>query len=366
MTLSLYIGLRFLRGVLLVLLSIGGLSAVLTLVEDIRIATSAGAPAAAALPLTLLKMPEILSETFPLVLMLGAIVAFVGLSRSSEMVIVRAAGVSALRVLGLPILMAALLGVVATTVMNPIVAVTSARADQVRAELSGQTLNVLSFSGGSLWLRQGLPQGQTVIQAAAAQDDGALLLGVRLHQFDRDNQLVARLEAETARLGDEVWILRGVRRWDLSIGPDETLGAPEELPELRLPTNLTRAQIADRFAAPDAVPIWQLPGFIAQLEQAGFSALRHKVFLQSELSRPALFIAMVLIGAGFSLRHVRFGQTGVMILMAILAGFGLYFFRDIAETLGANGDIPVVLASWSAPLAAILLALGLLLHLEDG
>ena len=39
---------------------------------------------------------------------------------------------------------------------------------------------------------------------------------------------------------------------------------------------------------------------------------------------------------------------------------------DIAETLGGNGDIPVPLAAWSAPTIAILLALGLLLHLEDG
>ena len=75
---------------------------------------------------------------------------------------------------------------------------------------------------------------------------------------------------------------------------------------------------------------------------------------------------MVLIGAGFSLRHARFGQTGVMILLSIFAGFLLYFFKDLSESLGNSGDIPVLLAAWAPPIAAILLALGLLLHLEDG
>ena len=86
----------------------------------------------------------------------------------------------------------------------------------------------------------------------------------------------------------------------------------------------------------------------------------------SELAKPTLFAAMVLIGAAFALRPHRFGQTGVMILLAVLAGFALYFLKDFAESLGARGQIPLLVAAWTPPVAAILLALGLLLHLEDG
>ena len=65
-------------------------------------------------------------------------------------------------------------------------------------------------------------------------------------------------------------------------------------------------------------------------------------------------------------RPARFGQTGVMILLAVLAGFSLYFLKDFAESLGAQGQIPLAVAAWTPPVAAILLALSLLLHLEDG
>ena len=101
---------------------------------------------------------------------------------------------------------------------------------------------------------------------------------------------------------------------------------------------------------------WDLGRFIAQMEESGFSGQRHRLFLQSELAKPALFAAMVLIGAAFALRPTRFGQTGVMILLAVLAGFALYFLKDFAESLGGRGDIPLMVAAWTPPVAAILLA----------
>jgi lipopolysaccharide export system permease protein len=66
------------------------------------------------------------------------------------------------------------------------------------------------------------------------------------------------------------------------------------------------------------------------------------------------------------MRHTRFGRTGQMVMAALGMGFGIYFIRNFAQILGENGQIPVVLAAWSPPVAAILLSLGLLLHLEDG
>ena len=75
---------------------------------------------------------------------------------------------------------------------------------------------------------------------------------------------------------------------------------------------------------------------------------------------------MPAVVSAFALRPARFGQVGVMMLFAVLAGFSLYFLKDFAESLGGSGAIPIMAAAWTPPIAAILLALGLLLHLEDG
>ena len=66
------------------------------------------------------------------------------------------------------------------------------------------------------------------------------------------------------------------------------------------------------------------------------------------------------------MRHTRFGRTGLMVLAAIGLGFTVHFLRNFAQILGDNGQLPVPLAAWTVPVAAVMLSLGILLHLEDG
>ena len=135
---------------------------------------------------------------------------------------------------------------------------------------------------------------------------------------------------------------------------------------LRLPTDLTRAQIRDSFGDPSGVSIWELPAFIETLDAAGFSARAHRMWLQAEIASPLFLAAMVMAGAAFTMRHARAGRSGPMVLAAVLTGCALYFLRDFASILGANGEAPIWLAAWAPPVAAAALATGLLLHLEDG
>ena len=90
MTMAMYITRRFIRNVFLVALVITGLSGLLISVETLRIAAANGAPISAAAILTLLQLPEVANETSPLIMTLAAMATFLGLARTSEMVIVRA------------------------------------------------------------------------------------------------------------------------------------------------------------------------------------------------------------------------------------------------------------------------------------
>jgi lipopolysaccharide export system permease protein len=159
-------------------------------------------------------------------------------------------------------------------------------------------------------------------------------------------------------------VVTDARLWPLTAGNPEA--AAETRETLTLPSPLTADQIRDSFGDPSSISIWELPAFIEELEAAGFAAQRHRVFLQMELAQPAFLLAMVLIAAGFTMQHQRGRRTGVIVLAAILTGFGVYFLRNLALILGEAGEVPAALAAWAPPLAAIGLSLGLLLHLEEG
>jgi lipopolysaccharide export system permease protein len=224
---------------------------------------------------------------------------------------------------------------------------------------------VLSVADTGLWLRQGSETGQTVIQAARSNLDGTELFGVTFVGFDTDGTPGKRIEAGSARLVQGAWELTGTKAWDLT-SPNPELTAVVDPGPVALPSDLTPERIRDSFGTPSAIAFWDLPAYIADLERAGFSAQAYKLWYQMELALPLLMAAMVLVAAGFTMRHVRFGGTGRMVLFALLAGFGFFFLRNFAQALGDSGQIPILLAAWSPPVAAMMLSLGLLLHLEDG
>lgn len=366
MTLGFYLARRFLVTVGVVAAVFAGILMLIDMVEQIR--RHAGNPDAGlamAAQIAALNLAGGIYRILPLVVMLGSVALFLALARSSELVVIRAAGRSAIRALVAPALAAFLMGAVAVAVLNPLVAATARVAEDVSSRLSRDGVqSVLSVSREGLWLRQGSPAGQIVIRAARANQDGTHLFAVTFIDFDAQGQPISRIEAEEARLSPGFWTLTGVKEWRLTdANPERTA---KRVDTARLPTDLTAARIRESFSAPDAIAIWDLPAFIEGLERAGFSAQKHRVWLQRELALPLTLAAMVLLAAGFTMRHVRFGRSGTMVLLAVLAGFAMFFLRNFAQVLGENGQIPVALAAWAPPAVALMASMGLLLHLEDG
>lgn len=365
MILHAYIARRFLRAFLVVVAVFLAVLLPADLAEQLRRMRNVENPLSAAFELSVLNLPGLMYAMLPLFVLIATLILFLGLSRTSEMVIVRASGRSALRQTLSPAVMALLIGLIGITVLNPLVAATTRQYEQSITNFRSGEARTVSVSSEGLWLRQGSPQGQTVIRASLANGDGTVLNEASFFVYDIDGQVTERIDAVEAQLTRGAWLLTGVTRWPLASSDNPEADATRSDTHT-LPSSLTPEQIRDSFGKPQTVSIYDLPGFIRDLDRAGFAGLTHRVWMQMELSNPLMLIAMVMIGAGFTMRHTRFGRTGIMVLSAILLGFGAFFVRNFAQVLGESGQLPVVLVAWVPPLAAILLALALLLHWEDG
>lgn len=365
MTLSLYIARRFASSFLMVFSGFFAVLFLIEIVEQVRRFSGANLSLAETAELALLKVPESAYRILPMIMILASIALFLALARSSELVVIRAAGRSALRMLATPLLTALAIGALAVSVLNPIVAGTSKRYEVLSDRHRLGDDNVLSVTREGLWLRQGGEDGQVVIHADRANLDGTTLFGVSFIAFAPESGPVARIDAEMAELTQGAWLLRGAKEWQFALGGNPEREAVQH-PQYRLPSDLTADQIRDSFGTPSSIAIWDLPAFITALERAGFSAQKHNVWLQMELALPLLLATMVLVGAGFTMRHARSGRSGTMVLLAVISGFAIFLLRNFAQVLGENGQIPVLIAAWSPPVAAALLSLSLVLHLEDG
>jgi lipopolysaccharide export system permease protein len=259
----------------------------------------------------------------------------------------------------------------ATIGVSPLSSAMLARAERLDNAYLRSSAGLTALAGGRLWLRQGdrglEPMGVAIIAgtpraaatpAAAVAQDFALT-DVSIWRLSANDRPLARIEAPLARLLPGRWVLDDA----VSFNADRTV-TPRQT--LTFPTELTPDRIEDSFATPDTLSFWALPGFIAVLEQAGFSAVRHRLHFQTLLSLPLLAAAMALLAAGFSMRNTRRGGVAQMIGAGVAAGFALFVLDKITNEFGEAGTLPVTLAAWAPTIAGLLLALALLLHLEDG
>jgi len=245
-----------------------------------------------------------------------------------------------------------------------------ARAERLDSIYLRNAGGVTALAGGRLWLRQSdrsldergvaILSGRPVAsRRVTATYVGFQLDEVSVWRLSADDRPLERIEAPVARLAPGRWILEGA----VTFGPERRSSAPQTI---ELPTELTPERIEDSFASPDTLGFWSLPGFIAVLEEAGFSAVRHRLHFHGLLAMPLLSAAMALLAAGFSMRPARRGGVAQMLGAGVAAGFALFVLDKVTSEFGQAGTLPVVLAAWAPAAAGMMLALALLLHLEDG
>ncbi|MCC9625556.1 LPS export ABC transporter permease LptG [Thalassospira sp. MA62] len=308
------------------------------------------------------RIPFMTEKVLPFAVLFGSMYSFWKLTGNQELVVTRAAGVSAWQFLFPPIFCAFLLGVLQVGALNPLSSILLQRYEKLEARYLQNNVNVMNLSSSGLWLRQGTQDGQAVIYAREVrnqQSERIDLRNVTIFRFENSDDFTTRIDAGRAVLEPGTWHFYDA--WRFVPGQ-----ASEFRDEMQLPTNLTARKIQDSFASPETMSFWDLRPFISLLERAGFNATRHRIHFHSLLSRPFLLCAMVFIAAAFCLKFSRRRRASLVIGGGVATGFILYFCTDVISALGVSGGIPPILSAWAPAGISLLLGFSTLLHLEDG
>jgi len=309
--------------------------------------------------LTLLKTPLVILTLLPFVFLFGTLAAFISLNRRSELIAMRAAGVSAGRFILPAAISAAVLGIAAVTVLNPVAAASEAAFERLRGQI-----NPDAAEPRRVWLRQGDGRTQVIIGAASTSPaQGVRLNGVSMFIFllDQDDQPVfaRRIEAEHARLLPGYWLLTRAR--------EATPGrAALRYETLSIPSTLDVKSALEKFASPQSISFWSLPGAIRRISEAGFSTTTYRLRLHQLLATPLLFAAMAFLAAVFSLKLMRLGGLFRLAGVGVAVGFLFFFFDQLCGSLGKAGILPPFVAAWVPPLLALLSGFTVLFYTEDG
>jgi lipopolysaccharide export system permease protein len=325
-----------------------------------RGATRSDATLGRLLEMAALKLPHMAQEVLPFAVLFGTMLAFWRLTRSNELVVARAAGVSAWQFLTPAVVSALIIGVVAVGVFNPVASAMQAGYEALEARILRGSANQFVVFRSGLWLRETDEQGNLkVIHADRVTNNEVVLENVSIFFFRGFDRFDRRIDAAKATLAPGQWRVHDGWSWQEG-------GSSSAFDDMVVPTDFTPSKIRESFASPETMSFWKLPGFIRLLENSGFSAQRHRLYFNGLLARPFLLCAMVLIAATFSLRMQRRGGATLMIMAGVATGFLLYFLSDVVFAFGLSATIPVALAAWTPAGVCLLLGASLLLHLEDG
>jgi lipopolysaccharide export system permease protein len=334
--------------VMLVLLALGALFLFIGQQDDIG---TGSYTASQALLFVALNLPSYLFQLLPVGALIGAMLGLGNLARGSELVAMRAAGVTTLRFCGW-LGLAGLILAVALLALGEFVAPPLEKyARQLKAFSKHSEV---SFAGDrGAWLRD----GDTII-SVQQQSSGATFGGVQVFRFDRERRLLSVGQADSASVeAQNRWQLKGFVETRF-VDRGTVVG---RVPLYPLRSTLSADLLGLAVVEPDSMGLRDLRAYVAHLRRNDLDAEAFEVAFWSRASRFVTMALVVLLALPFAMGPMRSTGQGARAVIGILIGAGFVLMSQTLESSGRLLDLPPLVVAWAptvllAALTATLLA----------
>jgi LPS export ABC transporter permease LptG len=335
-----YVALTYLRLLGLAGLALGGVFYISTFVELSEKVFKGNGTWSMLGTFMLFITPQYLYYIIPLAVLLAAIVTVAMLTKNSELVVMKACGISLYRV-AVPIVAGALVaGGVLFTMEQTVLGPANRQAEAIRHVLDGgapETFDVLNRR----WV---LGRDGSIYHYAYFDPRERHFTGLWVYEFDEDmTRLTARTFAEQATFADDGWaVSRGwTRRFDESGEPAAFAQFASERRALEPP-----AHFSTEPPAPEYMSFTELRAYTEQLAASGFDVVRQRVALYRKVSFPFVTLVMTLIAVPFA---VTIGRSGAMAGIGVGIGIALAYWTTILffAAMGSGGLLAPMLAAWA-------------------
>lgn len=337
---------RFFGGIGIILLIICGIIYAVTFVERLP----SNPDTISAITDAWIRLLEYIPLFLPLAVFMGTLLAMYNLTKSSEGIIISSAGMSPYQIARPFLFGATLVGIFATTVINPYFVDISSK---------NLTTHELQLVDNTIWIREESDDHFLTMAAQNMHKQNADLVFFNTKVFvqDKDFKLLNRIDAPVITLSTSglktesatIWDTRGnkkIKSWDIK-------------------TKITPQTVLDRYLQPNQISFWQLPRFIQKMTAIGVPMRGHLVQFWTLLFLPLTMIAMTTLGIAFSqTRQRRNFNFGLKFSLGVITCFLMYFMINTFNALGATGALPPILAIIAPPIIIIAAAGAFIEHFD--
>jgi lipopolysaccharide export system permease protein len=344
-----YLFVTMARASALVILVLLAQSAFINFVDQLDEVGEGSFTTADAVFFTLMLWPSHAFEMFPIAVLLGTMLGLGALANHSELIALRAAGVSMWRFARTGLLTGLVFAVVAAVVGEFIAPPAEQYARTHKAELKDKKSDVDSLSG--IWLRD----GERIINVVQVQDERNLA-GVYTFDFDPTGQeLLAIGRAPHAeRQAEDTWRLDDYRatQVDGDVATVETVAA--HLLETSLDADVLEVSVV-RPSNLSLVELWQ---YARYLQNNDLDSVTYEMAMWNRIANVVAVPLMVLLGLPFVFGPLRTGGNGIRLVVGVLIGVLYYLSNGALADASAVYDVPPVVTAW-IPVGLLALAAGI-------
>ncbi len=336
-----YVTKEFIRLFVLVLTLFTSLFLIVEFVERIRMFLSNNASMPQILSYFFYMIPMMISQTIPATALLASLLTFSTLAKNSEVLAMKANGISLYRTSMPVFIISALICIFAFLNSELVTPYSNQKADNI-VYVEVQKREALgTFKQNQLWYR-----GQNAIYNFRFYDPKTnVIQGITINYLDKNFTLTARVDAEKAEWKDDKWIFYNLltTRFGGEFPALEWASSKViDLPEKPEDFNIVQKEA-------EKMGFSELRNYVRKLQSEGYDATRYLVDMHGKIAFTLVIMILITIGISFSLiRSERSGGVTQSIGVGIVIGFSYWIVHAFSMSLGRSGSIPPIISAWLA------------------
>jgi lipopolysaccharide export system permease protein len=290
---------------------------------------------------TILKIPNVLINLFPFIVLFGGIVFYLKIYNHNEVISLRVMGYSNIQIILIPALTSFIIGYIIVFLIVPFSSSMLRYYEDLRSEYN-ETKNLVFINETGIWILDKNEKEKNIIRIEKISKDFSVISQITIYNYDSSNNFIQRIDATDGFIKDKNWLLNKVH----IISSNKKNNKENYFNNFNYISNVNINQLKNVYKNTDTTSLLDISKEMSILEDKGYSTMDLRIRYQKLISFPIYLLAMsilsglMIINLGKTSNYLKYGSYGVIISTII------YFLNDLSITIAKSGIISVDFSVW--------------------
>ena len=290
---------------------------------------------------TILKIPNVLINLFPFIVLFGGIVFYLKIYNHNEVISLRVMGYSNIQIILIPALTSFVIGYIIVFLIVPFSSSMLRYYEDLRSEYN-ETKNLVFVNETGIWILDKNEKEKNIIRIEKISKDFSVASQITIYNYDSSNNFIKRIDATEGIIKDKNWQLNKVH----IISSNKKNNKENYLNTYNYTSNININELKNVYKNTDTTSLLDINKEMSILEDKGYSTIDLRIRYQKLISFPIYLLAMsilsglMIINLGKTSNYLKYGSYGVIISIII------YFLNDLSITIAKSGIISVDFSVW--------------------